>query len=680
MISRQFARAAALSAALSAAMLGLVATGSTVRAEAAAEGGLEPMDVQGAAPSCLPPEPGYVPGAAPLSVYGSMPSTDMVELSPSGKRLAYVAIVGEQRSLIICDLETLAVIGGVRAGDIKVRGLDWIGEDYVMATTSATQMGELTGGQRMELWEGQIYSIRTRQVAKVFRNTDGVFPRLSGPTYVRNGRLIAAGAGYEGPAYKGTGLWLINPDTGRGDTVLQNPARAGGYLLNEAGQPVARVTYEVGGEWAVQKAIPGGFFRDVWKTNAPIDTPSMVSLGRTDREVVIQGGKDSAPDDYRILNLDTGEWSDLPFSGRPTSVSVHPRTRLLMGARTEGDGEASYQFLDPAAERAWNTIKSTFRGKRTQLVSWSDDMRTIVVQTEGDGDPGTYQLLDLDRRTAEIFGETYPLRPDQVGHIQIVEYPAADGMRIPGYLTLPPGVTDPKNLPLVVLPHGGPQARDSLGFDWWAQAIASRGYAVLQPNYRGSDGLGQAHLEAGYGQWGLKMQTDLSDGVRYLAAQGTIDPKRVCIVGASYGGYAAMAGPTLDNGVYRCAVAVSGVSDLRAMVQWEADQGGRRDSPVVRYWNRFMGAERLGDRSLDDRSPIMQAARSDAPILLLHGRDDTVVPFIQSRRLADALRRAGKPVEMIELSGEDHWLSRASTRTRMLTETLRFLETHNPPD
>ena len=325
-------------------------------------------------------------------------------------------------------------------------------------------------------------------------------------------------------------------------------------------------------------------------------------------------------------------------------------------------------------------MQAAFRGKQVTLNSWSHDMRQIVVYTQGSGDAGTYQLVDLDRRTAEIIGEAYPeITGARVGEVRAISYQAADGMRIPGYLTLPPGVTDPRGLPLVVFPHGGPASRDYLGFDWWAQAMASRGYAVLQPNFRGSDGLGTAHLEAGYGEWGRKMQTDLSDGVRWLASEGIIDPAKVCIVGASYGGYAAMAGPTLDPGVYRCAVAVSGVSDLRLMVQWEADQGGRRDSPVVRYWNRFMGAERLGDRGLDAVSPAAQAERADAPILMLHGRDDTVVPFEQSRVFAEALRRAGKPYELIELPSEDHWLSRASTRQWMLAETVRFLELHNPP-
>ncbi|WP_231680949.1 S9 family peptidase [Brevundimonas sp. AAP58] len=621
---------------------------------------------------CLPPEGARTTGPAPLSVYGSLPATDLVDVSPSGRRLAYIAVIGEERSMVICDLETLRLIGGVRAGDVKVRALDWIGEDHVMLTTTATQSGTLTGLQRSELAEGQIYSIETRRVAKALDATPGVFPRLVG-TYIRGDELIVGGAGYDG-----LGLYRINLTNGRGETRVLNPEREGGsYLLNADAAVIARVTFDPRSKvWTIQRRVTGGW-RDIWRTEAPIDAPSLVSFGRTDREVVIRGGQDSEYDQLRLLNLDTGEWSDLPFTGRPTGILVHPRTRLLIGASTQGDGEVEMQFLDTEAERAWNTVRAAFRGRRARLSAWSDDLRVLVVMTEGAGDPGTYHVVDLNRRTAEVFGETYPLSPDQVGEVRVISYPAADGLRIPGYLTLPPGVTEPRGLPLVVLPHGGPQSRDYLGFDWWAQAMASRGYAVLQPNFRGSDGLGRAHLEAGYGEWGLKMQTDLSDGVRWLASEGIVDPGRVCIVGASYGGYAAMAGPTLDQGVYRCAVSVAGVSDLRAMVQWEAEQG-RRDSPVVQYWNRFMGADRLGDRSLDDRSPAAQAARADAPILLLHGRDDTVVPFTQSQRLADALQRAGRPYEFVTLDGEDHWLSRADTRTRMLNETLRFLETHNP--
>lgn len=615
---------------------------------------------------------------APLEAYGALPAYEMVAVSPSGDRLAYVTVLGEERALVINDLSDMSVIGGVRAGPVKVRSLGWVGEDHVYVYSTATQVDATIGLRRSELADASIYEIPTRRVSLALNNTPGVFAKVFGSPIVRtiDGQpsLIVGGQGREG-----AGLYRINLSNGIGREHAEPDRRGPPSLLNAEGEPVARVTYD-GEEWALQ-GRRGGFWRTVWRTDARIDTPGLAGFGPTAGSVVLNGTIDGRPEGFYAIDLQTGAISDLPFEGRPTSLLHHPRTRLLIGARTLGDDDSvTWQFLDPVAERSWRSVQAAFRGKQVTLTSWSDDLRQIVAFTQGSGDAGTYQLVDLDLRTAEIIGEEYPaITGARVGEVRSISYAAADGMSIPGYLTLPPGVTDPRGLPLVVFPHGGPAARDYLGFNWWAQAMASRGYAVLQPNFRGSDGLGTAHLEAGYGEWGRKMQTDLSDGVRWLASEGIIDPARVCIVGASYGGYAAMAGPTLDPGVYKCAVAVSGVSDLRRMVEWEANQGGRRDSPVVRYWNRFMGAARLGDRNLDTVSPAAQAARADAPILMLHGRDDTVVPFEQSRVFAEALQRAGKPHELIELPSEDHWLSRAATRQWMLTETVRFLEQHNPP-
>lgn len=617
------------------------------------------------------------PPTVPLEAYGALPAYDFVDVSPSGDRLAYVTVAGEDRALLIHDLSNMEVIGGVRAGDVKVRGLGWIGEDNVYVFSTATQVGASMGIRRSELADAQIYSIPNRRVALALTNTPGVLGKVFSTPVVRNldGRptLIVGGQGREG-----LGLYAINPLTGVGREIEER-GQGGSHLIDQNGRPVTRVQYD-GEEWALQ-TMRGGFWRTIWRADARIDTPSVAGFGATEGSIVLNGAIDGRPEGFYALDLATGTISDLPFDGKPTSLIHHPVTQLLIGARTIGaDDITRWTFLDPAVEQTWTTVERAFPDKDVSLRGWSDDMRQIIAYTSGPGDAGTYHLVDLERRSADIVGEAYPaIVGDRVGVISSVQYPAADGMMIPGYLTLPPGITEGRNLPLVVLPHGGPAARDYLGFDWWAQALASRGYAVLQPNFRGSDGLGKTHLEAGYGEWGRKMQTDLSDGVRWLAERGTIDPARVCIVGASYGGYAAMAGPTIDPGVYRCAVSVAGVSDLRRMVQWSADQGGRRDAPVVRYWNRFMGAERLGDRALDQISPAAQAERADAPILLLHGRDDTVVPFEQSRILADALQRAGKPFELIELSGEDHWLSRADTRQRMLTETVRFLELHNPP-
>ena len=241
-------------------------------------------------------------------------------------------------------------------------------------------------------------------------------------------------------------------------------------------------------------------------------------------------------------------------------------------------------------------------------------------------------------------------------------------------------IARPRNLPLIVLPHGGPHTRDLPGFDWLSQALASRGYAVLQPQFRGSAGFGWDLLSAGFGEFGRKMQTDLSDGVRALAAKGTIDPKRVCIVGASYGGYAAMAGATMDTGVYRCAVADAGLSDLHDFMRYMQRRSERSDNLNVRFWDRFLGVSGTDDPALDAISPIKHVDKATIPILLIHGRDDTVVPIAQSVDMADALKEAGKQVELVKLDGEDHWLSRSETRFQMLDATVKFVEANNPPN
>jgi dipeptidyl aminopeptidase/acylaminoacyl peptidase len=311
-------------------------------------------------------------------------------------------------------------------------------------------------------------------------------------------------------------------------------------------------------------------------------------------------------------------------------------------------------------------------------VSWSDDRRKIVVRVEAPKAGPFYARIELDTGSAGVLGPVYgDLKPQDIAEVRAVRYKAADGLEITGYLTLPKGRAAEK-LPLIVMPHGGPASRDEPGFDWWAQGLASRGYAVLQPNFRGSDGFGRKFLEAGYGQWGRKMQSDLSDGVRYLSAQGTIDPARVCIVGASYGGYAALAGATLDKGVYRCAVAVAGVADLKQFLVEELKSDNGRETATQRYWSRFMGVENRRDRDLTAISPAHNVAGSSVPVMLIHGKDDTVVLYAQSQRMHDALRAAGRPVEFVTLKAEDHWLSRSATRLQTLEATVAFIEKHNP--
>ena len=326
-------------------------------------------------------------------------------------------------------------------------------------------------------------------------------------------------------------------------------------------------------------------------------------------------------------------------------------------------------------------MKKAFPGLNVGLVSVSRDFNTLFVYTDGDGDSGTYWTVDISTGKAEPFGYAYPdVKSADVGPRKYVTYKAADGLELEGVLTLPPG-REAKNLPVVVLPHGGPRGNDDLSFDWWAEAFASRGYAVFQPNFRGSTGYGAEMLQAGFGEWGRKMQSDVSDGLAYLAKQGTVDAKRACIVGASYGGYVALAGVTVQQGLYRCAVSVAGVADLRAMLFDEADKNDNR-SPEVRYWKNRDGSQggrrqRLKTLSLPPNWPPRAPMRRS---FLFHGKDDTTVPIEQSREMERALNAAHKPVAFVELEGEDHHLSREATRVSMLKAAVAFVEKYNPPN
>ncbi|WP_292258972.1 alpha/beta hydrolase family protein [Brevundimonas sp.] len=625
--------------------------------------------------------------ASPLDAYGALPSLEMLRLSPSGDKLAFITVAGEQRTLVLLDLTTRSQIGGVDVGRVKVRDLDWIGEERVLVSTSATLSLPRLGIEAGEFWIGKIYDPGRNRAVEVFNGTRGVFPAMMSNARILDNQnppaLLVRAFAFENP--ERMDLYRIDLNSGRASLAEVMGRRVESFILDPSGQSLARSEYDPSlRSWSLL-ARQGSSLKEIYKVTAPLDSPSMLGLGMNgdslivaaDRPDLHREGREDA--EFFDVNIATGAWRPLRFEFRPQGIFFDPLTSRMIGAAGEGEDGPRYVFVEPRAGAMWTRVQQSFAGRAPHLVSWTPDFKTVVVRTAGDRDSGSFFVLDMDAGTITPAGGSYAaLTPDRVGLVRSVRYAAADGTQIHGFMTLPPGVESPRNLPLVVLAHGGPASHDVGGFDWWAQAIASRGYVVLQPNFRGSTGYGKAFMEAGYGEWGRKMQTDLSDGVRWMAEQGMIDPSRVCIVGASYGGYAAMAGPTLDRGVYRCAVSYGGVSDLYRMVNQEARDGARRDNETVRYWNRFMGVERL-DHAVDRYSPALLAAQADAPILLIHGRDDTVVPIEQSRVMADALRRAGKPYELIEMTGEDHWLSRSDTRQRMLNETVRFLEAHNPP-
>jgi dipeptidyl aminopeptidase/acylaminoacyl peptidase len=618
--------------------------------------------------------------AAPLAAYGKLPSIEQATISPSGHAVAVVVTNGEQRTVVVKDLASDQVTLRGLLGDNKIRSVQWAGDKHLVVVASATLTSfDVQDGFR-EWFFGSTINLATKKLTPMMRRSQKAdmatifdFPIVRNyrgePAVFVQGVIFSGGRGR-------LSLFRIDLETGADRLVAEGSPDTIDWTVDSQGQVLAEETYNPGsGDWALRVHTPNGW-RQAAAVNAKIDRPVMIGLGR-DGASVVYGQRG---DDQRWV------WREIKADGSPAATPIGTldnagpiRAALdgrMIGHYALAGDEDRYTFYDPADAKAWQDIVTAYGDQRVQLESWSTDRRKIVVQVESKTEGPRFAVIDLDQRKAEWLGAQYfELTGDDLAPREPLKFKAADGLGLSGYLTLPRG-KPAKNLPLIVFPHGGPAARDTPGFDWWAQAMASRGYAVLQVNFRGSEGLGSRLLEAGYGEWGRRMQTDLSDGVRHLAGQGVIDPKRVCIVGASYGGYAALAGATIDTGVYRCAVSVAGVADLKRMVSWSRSRGG---ASVGRYWNRFMGAD-AGDDVLARYSPAVQAAKADAPILLIHGRDDTVVPLEQSRVMADALQRAGKPVELVVQKGADHWLSRGDTRLEMLTATMAFVEKHNPPN
>ncbi|ANP46459.1 alpha/beta hydrolase family protein [Candidatus Viadribacter manganicus] len=330
----------------------------------------------------------------------------------------------------------------------------------------------------------------------------------------------------------------------------------------------------------------------------------------------------------------------------------------------------------PGTQRHFDALMAYFEGQvDIAFRGVSEDERFWLISTHGPRSPTSYYVYELETAHVSFVASTQPhFMPEDLAPMRVVNYTGRDGVPLWGYLTEPP---TPGPHPLVVYPHGGPETRDSYEYNFFVQYLAWRGYAVFQPNFRGSEGSGRSFATAGYRQWGRRMQDDVTDGVMHLVESGAVDRNRMCIVGASYAGFAALAGAALTPDLYRCAVSIAGVSDLLAILSEERSEQGR-GSAVYSYWTRVMGDPSTDRDELIAVSPARQAQNIRAPVLLIHGEDDWVVPIDQSQRMRRALVDAGRPTELIELEGEGHFWGNWSRehRQQLLETTDRFLAQH----
>ncbi|HWU72104.1 MAG TPA: S9 family peptidase [Sphingomonas sp.] len=320
-------------------------------------------------------------------------------------------------------------------------------------------------------------------------------------------------------------------------------------------------------------------------------------------------------------------------------------------------------FFDPGLKALQVSLSKALPGRAISFVDASADESKLILFAGSDVDPGNFYLFDKKTHALAIIS---PVRPDlakvKLAAVKSVTYQAADGTQIPAYLTLPAG-SDGKNLPAIVMPHGGPASRDEWGFDWLAQYFAARGYAVIQPEFRGSTGYGDTwYLKNGFQSWRTSIG-DVNDAGRFLVKSGIADPKKLAIVGWSYGGYAALQSSVLDPDLFKAVVAVAPVTDLDALREEARDTYDfpQRDAQIGHGpW-------------VTEGSPAKNAERIKAPVLLFHGDRDTNVAISESRLMADKLKTAGGKVELVEFKGLDHQLDDDTARTTLLSRADAFL-------
>lgn len=624
----------------------------------------------------------------PIEAYGSKPLIRSMEISPDGQRILYLLEEEDRQTFVshsISDSQKNLLMAD--ATDIKAHSA-YFATDSI-AILSASRTTSLWGFKgRLEYGGAFSIDLKTGRIVQLLSRDENVYPGQSGIGRVigiDGANSIAYMPAFAGPAYSrdpAYSLFKVNLNRYNGRVMARGVNATKDWIVGDDGRILAREDFDGGDKYYRIKTRKNGSWETVFEDNNTERPPFWIVGVKSDESALIinrQFEEDGGEALY-TLSYDGVESEELFFEeGLEIDGVLTDRNRKVFGVRYSGM-VPSYAFFDPEIDAAFEALFADFPFYNIRIRSWSDDWARVIISISGGQYKGNYFLFETETGALTEIGDPRPSIPeDALGVAQAIKYKARDGLEINAILTWPPERLGEQRLPLIVLPHGGPHAYDQLGFNWLSQFFANRGYLVLQPNFRGSTGFGADFMERGYGEWGGKMQDDVTDGVNALIASGMADPDRACIAGSSYGGYAALAGGAFTPELYKCVISIAGVADLHREGENEAEKFGK-DSEVYRSWSRTMG-NLMNNRSLmRDRSPVHSAESFQAPVLLIHGRDDTIVEMNQSNAMERALKKADKTVKYVKLRGGDHWLTDAETRLETLRAIDAFLREHNPTD
>ncbi len=613
------------------------------------------------------------------------PRDDSISLSPDGSH--YAAIISVKGSPMLASVPTNGDSKGIRMtgyGDFDPRWYAWATNRHLLISFGFPyrRYGVETVETRLVVFDTEKGTlaplIRIREVV-IGKEQEKHFSQFQDDVVSRlplKGDKINVALDQDTPGLPGVFAFDIEGNT-VGDRILRE--RSGVLEWEEDANGVVRLGYGLrrgGNGYLKQEA------RIVFRQSAEDDFTTQATFDPRDVEGAAFDVVGFTEEPNIILIRDLNEQGRMAIYKFDTSTSkvvetVFSNEKYDVAGVTYLPGTdrlASIAYVDDAVSRIYfddvekqdqASLHKLYPGLQSGVVSRDLSRTKAIARTESPSSPPAYYYFDIANNVYAPLGSAYPqLHGRTLSETKPIHYEARDGLRIDGYLTVPKGA-EAKNLPMIVNPHGGPASRDTLGYDYWVQYFVSRGWAVLQMNFRGSTGYGREFEDAGDGQWGKAMQDDVIDGLKWAVGEGIADPARVCIVGASYGGYVAMQATVATPELFRCAVALNGVSDIQ-----------ERINDLRNYSSFLLAREYLRQEDAADYSPARHADKAGIPLLVAYGTKDRVVSPDHSRRMISALERAGKEVVEVELPDGDHGLSLERNRIAFFQAMDEFLQKH----
>jgi dipeptidyl aminopeptidase/acylaminoacyl peptidase len=613
----------------------------------------------------------------PVEAFAAPPDVAQVSLSPDGNRVALLqrvavdGLYGQAIRLIDLDLMDSQVLTYAKAEDFVINWIRWANSDYLLVSARfpAVRYGTPTTETRMlslNVANREMRSVLTksflRRQDRIPQYQDQIIDLLPSDKE----HILLAGRFQSAPGSK---VIKVNITNGKVRPQTRQHHNVEDWVTDR--QERVRISVErEDTEIRVQhRAVDSKAWTTLWKFEQFGD------------DVVWPLGFDKDPDilyvnAYReglkaIFKVDIAD-PKLPME----LVFSHPdydAVGRLIYSKLTGDVigirhsvGSGITFWDKKYERLKESIDATLPDTKNIIYGLSDDENRYVVLATSDTNPGMFFIGDRDEHQIGRLARRYEsLKPEMLAEKQRISYEARDGLEIKGYLTRPNGSVEGEPLPAIIFPHGGPISRTGSGFDYWTQFFASRGYVVLQMNFRGSSGHGFDFMASGLQGWGLEMQNDVEDGTRWLIGEGIADPDKVCVVGGSYGGYAALMEAARNPELYDCAVSFAGVTDVAYLVR-----------SYRNFTNYEVVKQQIGDDfgELRERSPLALADEINIPVLLGHGTEDRRVRVRHSQKMHRALEKRGKDVSYLEFDGGDHFLSNEQHRLQFFKAMEAFLE------